>query len=473
MNGPRTAGATLLALSLAAAGIWTTDAITQPAAGPLQAQVEALLANRDEWGLMAYSLDRDQVLFAVNETRLRIPASNNKVFSSVWALELLGPDYRFATELLVAGPVEGGVLRGDVYLRGSGDPAFGYPDIDRDPLNSVRGMARALQRMGVRSIQGSLVGDLSMHRGPNFGPAWPQDTGNGAALYAPTVSALPFARNMVWLKTEGGALVTEPMVPEIPVKWERRGGRAMAVRKPDEDTIRYRGGETRRGSRYPVGAAEPGYLAPAALRAALAEVGITVTGPVRLGAAPRDARVVHRHYSIPLSEMVYRLNQESDNFFAEHVWNAAMAREGGWSSFARGGALSARFFHRFAGVPYGQLWQADGSGLSAYNQTTPYAMLLALKAADRAPWRETLHRSLPIAASREGTLERMFAPGSPAAGNLHAKTGYIRHVRTLSGYVRTASGERVVFSMLYNGRSDGQARVVQRDLGNLLASYSR
>lgn len=475
MRPSRTLAGALAGVGLITGGIWAAAAGTQASVGPLQGEVDALVANRDEWGLMAFSLDRNEVLFAVNAERLRIPASNNKVFSGIWALEQFGADHRFATDLLTTGPVQNGVLRGDLYLRGSIDPAFGNPDYDSgDPLNSVRGMARALQRMGVRQVQGSIVGDGGLHAGPNYGPAWPNDTGKGAALYAPTVSGLPFQKNVVWVGMKDGAASSEPFVPEIPLVWERRSGRGYAVRNPDQDTIRVRGNPGGRGPhRYPVGPAEPTYLAPAALRAALAEVGITVAGPVRLGRTPEGASVVHRHFSVPLSDIVYRMNQRSDNFLAEHLWKAAMAKALGVSDYARGGPASAHFFRRFAGVPYGQIWQADGSGLSAENQVTARAMVLALRAADRAPWSEAFHRSLPIASDRNGTLDNMFAPDSPAADNLHAKTGYIRRVRTLSGYVRTASGERVAFAMLYNGRSDGAARTVQRDLGNLLASYRR
>ena len=80
-------------------------------------------------------------LFAEDPNDVLIPASNNKVFSSIWALSVLGPDYRFPTDLFVTGPIENGVLRGDVVIRGSGDPAFGYPEYDRDPMTSPRRMA--------------------------------------------------------------------------------------------------------------------------------------------------------------------------------------------------------------------------------------------------------------------------------------------------------------------------------------------
>ena len=146
-----TAGALALAL---AGGLLAAKAGTQTGTGPLQSQAASLVPNPDEWSILAWSLDRNEPLFALNANRSVVPASNNKVYTAIWALAELGPDYRFPTDVLVTGPVEGGVLRGDVVIRGSGDPAFGYPDYDRDPMTAPRRMAAALQQMGVRTVQG-------------------------------------------------------------------------------------------------------------------------------------------------------------------------------------------------------------------------------------------------------------------------------------------------------------------------------
>jgi serine-type D-Ala-D-Ala carboxypeptidase/endopeptidase (penicillin-binding protein 4) len=444
--------------------------------GPLQAQAEALVGSAAaEWTLFAYSLDRHETLFAINADKPLIPASNNKVFGAVWALHELGPDYRFPTDLLVSGPVQGGVLRGDLVLRGSGDPAFGYPEYDRDPLKALRVMAQALKARGVTRVEGGIVGDATIDDGKHHGPNWPNDTGNGAAQYAPSVSGLPFGRNMIWIRLDPavpGGVETLPQASEIPVVWTQRSGRAMAARKPDNDTIIVRGAGGGRGNRYGVGANEPALLAPAALRQALAEVGIQVAGPVRLGKTPAAARLVHRHYSITLAEMIPQALRHSDNFFAEHFWKAAVAKSTGQGSYAKGGPASATFFHDEAGVPFGQLWQADGSGLSADNRTSAYALVLAMSYADQQQWKEVFHQALPVAGKPDGTLNRLFV-GTPAAGNLHAKTGYIRGVRSLSGFVKTAGGENVVFSMIYNGRNTGGSRGIQQNLGTLLASYTR
>jgi D-alanyl-D-alanine carboxypeptidase/D-alanyl-D-alanine-endopeptidase (penicillin-binding protein 4) len=474
----------------ATAGMARTQAAQQPPAappaaaapqpapgggGPLQAQAEAIVPNKSEWTTMAYSLDRNEQLFAINADQPKTPASNNKVFSVIWALAALGPEYRFPTDLLINGKIVNGVLQGDVVIRGSGDPAFGYIAFDKDPLTSPRIMANRLKQLGIRQVTGGIIGDNTSHTGENFGPGWPLDTGMGASAYAPTVSGLPYQRNMLWVQPSSEdprGFVLHPEAAEIPVVWRQRSGRGFAVRKPDEDTIRIRGAGGGRGTRFGVGAFEPAYLAPAALRQAMREAGIQVAGPVRLAKTPQGSLLAHRHLSITLGELAAQANTHSDNFFAEHIWLAAVAKALGQSSFAKGPAASANFFQREVGVPYGQLWQADGSGLSNQNRTSARAMVNSLRYADKAPWSKVFHESLAVAGDRNGTMRRMFR-GEPAEGKLQAKTGYIRQVRSLSGYVTSASGERIAFAMIYNGRGTSGARGVQSQLGNMLASWSR
>ncbi len=470
-----------LAVFAAGAALLTPRAApSRQAQAPLQAQAEAIVGRSEGWTVMAWSMDRRRPLFSINADQPHVPASNNKVYSAIWALEMLGPDYRFPTDLLLPGPVpQDGVVRGDLYLRGSGDPAYGYPEFDKDPMNPIRILARQLKARGVKAVTGGVVGDPSVFDTLFYGPEWPADTGNGAAYYAPTVNGLAFQRNILWVNATPGpggraAFAREPDVPEIPVVSlaSNRGGRGWAVRKPGQDTIQIKGGIIAgRPNRYPVGVADASLLAPAALRQALREEGIQVQGPVRRGKTPDGAKLVHRHYSITLAEMLPKLNRDSDNFFAEHVWKAASARSIGVGSYERGPAASAKFFEEKARTPRGQIHQADGSGLSAQNKTSALAMVTALAYADRRPWSRALHESMALAGDRNGTLRRLFNGGA-AEGNLHAKTGYIRGVRSLSGYVKTKSGENVAFSFIYNGRNTGGARGVQQQLGELLASYA-
>ncbi len=481
MTFPNTSRRALgLALFAVAALVPARTLRTQDPQPPLQAQAEAIVGNGQGWSVMAWSLDRKRPLLAINAEEIVIPASNNKVFSAIWALDVLGPDYRFPTDLLLPGGVpRDGVLRGDVYLRGSGDPAFGYPEFTRDSMEPLRIMARQLKARGVRVVEGGVVGDGTIFDSLHHGPEWPRDTGNGAAYYAPGVGGLPFQRNVAWVHvtpTRPGAPAAWRLDPPAPipvVSAVRTGGaRAWAARKPESDTIQIKGGVSGRGPfRYPVGVTKPGLLAAGGLRQALLDEGIQVRGGVRLGKTPKEAKLVHRHYSMRLADMVPKLNRDSDNFFAEHLWMAAVAQSIGEGSYTKGGPPSAKFFIQRAGVKHGQLWQADGSGLSALNRTSALALVSALAYADRRPWSKEFHESMALAGDSKGTLRRLFV-GGPAYKNLHAKTGYIRGVRSLSGYVTAANGERVVFSFIYNGNNTSGARGVQQNLGNLLAGYN-
>lgn len=445
---------------------------------PLQAQAQAIVAGTSgEWGVFAWSIDQQRPVISIGAETPLGPASNNKVFTAIWALDVLGPDYRFPTDLLLDGEIRDGVLKGDVILRGSGDPAFGYPDFETETMDPLRRMAERLRSLGVRAVEGNVVGDASAFDTVLVGPGWPGDTGGGAAHYAPRVSGLAFQRNVIGVRAiaAGGQvqITLEPAVDVIPVRSAARpgSGRAWAVRRADSDTIEVRGAVSGRGNqRFSVGVSQPALMAAGALRQALHEAGIQVRGQARIGVAPEGARVVHRHLSIPLGAMIPKLNQDSDNFFAEHLWKAAAHGAIGIGSYARGGSAAALHFMRRTGLPAGQLYQFDGSGLSGHNRASAASLVRALVYAHDRPYSDLFHRSMAVAADRNGTLRRLFV-GTAAAGNLHAKTGYINNVRALSGYVRAANGELIAFSFLYNGRNTFGARDTQTELGTLLANY--
>jgi D-alanyl-D-alanine carboxypeptidase/D-alanyl-D-alanine-endopeptidase (penicillin-binding protein 4) len=123
-----------------------------------------------------------------------------------------------------------------------------------------------------------------------------------------------------------------------------------------------------------------------------------------------------------------------------------------------------------AGVPAGELYQFDGSGLSNLNRASANALVRALVYAHNRSYSDIFHGSLAVAADPSGSMSRMFR-NSAAARNLHAKTGFISRSRTLSGYVQARSGELIAFSFLYNGANTNAARAAQQELGILLAEF--
>lgn len=456
-----------------------------PAGSALQRQAEEIVARSPgEWGVFAWSIDREEPLVVINADEAMVPASNNKVLTAIWALDMLGPEYRFPTDLLITGSIENGVLHGDVILRGSGDPAFGYPPplgyeaFFEPPMAPLDRMAARLKEMGITSVAGDIIGDPTAFDSVLVGPRWPNDTGGGASSYAPRVSGLAFQRNMLWVEARAGSdgavqIRTDPEVTAVPVvsTVSRGGGNARVVRLPADDTVRMMGGIAGGGPhRYGVGVADPALLATDALRFALTRAGVTIAGNTRVGRTPENADLVHRHFSAPLGTMIPFLGQHSDNFFAEHLWKAASREAIGVGSYARGGPAAALHFIENAGVAPGQLFQADGSGLSSLTRVSAAAFVQALVYAHHQPYSELWHSSLAVAGRRPGTMARLFV-GTPAEGNLHAKTGYINGVRTLSGYVRAANGELIAFSFLYNGSNTSGAREAQSRLGALLAGY--
>jgi len=453
-------------------------------AADLQARAERLAASTGgEWGILAWSIDRDEPLIAVNANAALVPASNNKVPTAIWALDELGPDHRFHTDLLVTGPIEDGVLLGDVVIRGSGNPSFGYPPRQgfpmfvEDPMLPLQNMASALAARGVRHVTGGVIGDATAFDTVLVGPSWPPDTGAGAAEYAPRVSGLAFQRNMIWVEAEPGPegieVRTSPPTDVVPVvtRLSVGGGRATAVRRAHEDTVRLSGTVSPRLlNRYGIGVRDPALMTADALRHALLEQGIMVGGQAATGATPEGAELVHQHVSIPLDLMIPFLNRNSDNFFAEQLWKAAAHAAIGEGSYARGGPASAMHFIHNVGVPPGEIYQFDGSGLSSLSRMSANALVRMLVYAHRRPYSESFHQSMAVAADRSGSMARMYN-NTPAAGNLHAKTGYIRNVRTLSGYVHARNGELVAFSFLFNGANTNGARAVQEELGVMLAEY--
>jgi serine-type D-Ala-D-Ala carboxypeptidase/endopeptidase (penicillin-binding protein 4) len=476
---------TMRAWGLALLFMATMAGRSQPPAMPLQHTAEQIVSSTGgQWGVLAYSVTSGRTLVSINADRVMVPASNNKVITAAWVLDLLGPDHRFPTDLLIDGPIENGVLRGNVIIRGSGDPAFGYPprlglyEFVEDPMTPLQKMAGRLAGLGVRVVEGSVIGDPTAFDDLLVGPNWPNDTGGGAAQYAPRVSGLAFQRNMLWVEaipTPGGGpaeIRLHPQVTVVPVLSTVRtgGGRALAVRRAHEDTIRVSGAVAGPGNRFGVGVRDPAMMTTDALRSALHEAGIEVRGGVSTGAAPEEATLIHRHLSMPLGLMIPYLNRNSDNFFAEHLWKAAAHHALGMGSYVRGGPAAALHFMQEAQVPAGELYQFDGSGLSDLTRMSANALVRVLVYAHQKPYSELWHRSMAVGGDPAGSMSRLYR-GTPAAGNLHGKTGYINGVRALSGYVQAANGELIAFSFLYNGGNTGGARGAQEQLGVLLAQY--
>ncbi|MDE3152968.1 MAG: D-alanyl-D-alanine carboxypeptidase/D-alanyl-D-alanine-endopeptidase [Gemmatimonadota bacterium] len=434
------------------------------------------------WGAIVVSLTRGDTLFTRGADALMQPASTLKLFTTGLALDRFGPNYQLGTDVLRDGPVSAdGTLRGNLYLRGGGDPAmsmrfFGSANTPMDSL------ANAIALRGIRRVSGDLVADASAFDDQRIPDGWKRRY--LSAAYAAPVSALSLNENVLWVAVgpgRGGATIAlEPATTAFTVtnnvsqRAGRTGASIVVYRRPDGNLdVRGWVGTKSPTRRYSVVVNDPPRFAAGALRAALAARGITVDGTLREGVTPPAAQHVASFESPPLAQIVSEMNRESINHLAELLFRDAARTEAPdhVGSVAAGEVALRRFLTDKVDVPATDVRVADGSGLSVRDSVTPRAMVHLLAYAHRAPWSSAFHSSLPVAGESELLKARMRR--TAAQGNLHAKTGTTNTVASLAGYVTAEDGEILAFAFIYNGADRWNARAAMDKTGALLASFSR
>lgn len=459
-------------------------AAPDPIAGRLGTMISAKVRN-GTWGAMVVSLTRGDTLFARNPGASLNPASTMKLYTTALAFEELGPAFRFTTAVFRDGPLlDDGTLRGNLILRGGGDPALSRRFFKGDGNAPMRALARQVVEAGVKRIDGDIIGDDHAFEAKPHPDGWLQRYLH--ASYAAPVSALSLNENIVHVvvtpgKSGGaGAVRLEPATTAFTVSnaaTTRSGSRnaRLTVSGADNGTIRVRGwiGASSEPRVYVVVVPEPATFATGAFARALTDAGVDIGGETRLGETPEDAVEVTSLASPPLAEIAEVMNGESINHMAELIFrNVARAvNPAGVGSATMGNAILRDFLLLRVGATAQDVFAADGSGLSTLDRVTARSLVKLLAYADRAPWSQQFHESLPIA-GREETL-RLRMRGTPAQGNLHAKTGTTNDVIALSGYVNARSGETLAFAFLYNGKDRWNARETIDQMGATLAAFTR
>ena len=450
----------------------------------LASDLSAMIGNAThsgKWGVLVLSLSRGDTLFGRNGDVQLLPASTMKLFTSAVALDRFGAEGRFETEVLRVGAIgKDGVLRGDLVLRGAGDPTLSgkaLSDATEPPMNAL---ARLIADSGVKRVTGAIVGDASAFEDRRVPTGW--RTRYLGASYAARVSALSFNENKmtVMVRPAGSradvsfrpAMSGLPMSDDLRLVSGSRGAR-IGVREDSSGRLHITGwiGARSRERDYQVMVERPELFAAGALRAALVARGVTVDGPVRAATAPPGAVRLTSFASPTLDKIIAQMNGESNNHFAELLFRSAARDVGVAGSAENANTLLRRFLYEKADVPPTMVFAADGSGLSTLDRVTPRAMVQLLGYVRRAPWGAVLELSLPVAGQTQTLRHRMRY--TPALGNLHAKTGTTNEVASLGGYVTAKNGEQLAFSFIYNGGERWRAKEAIDAMGATLASFSR
>jgi D-alanyl-D-alanine carboxypeptidase/D-alanyl-D-alanine-endopeptidase (penicillin-binding protein 4) len=435
--------------------------------GPLPRRLDAIVdAPRFAhawWGVEVRSLRTGNVLYARNAERNLKPASTLKLLTTAAALDAFGPEARIRTTVETAGRLDVlGRILGDVYLVGRGDPNLSGRFTDGRPTAAFEEMAEALRQAGVRRIEGRVIGHEGLFPGERRGDDW--SWGDLVWSYGAEVSALSFNDNVATLTVSPGEREGDPIlvdrapasayyrVASTAVTGPRGGARDLTLQRDLGSTFIRLSGAIAAGAppqTLSVAVEDPARYAATVFAEVLAAKGIVASGGVdtMLQPLPPGTRVLAAHDSEPMAEIVKVVNKVSQNLHTEMLLRLLGAKTAGEGTVETGRAAVDEFLRRLGVVPESWALQ-DASGLSRSDLVTPHGMAGLLAGMERHRYAAAFRDSLPIAGV-DGTLAtRMEQP--PARGNVVAKTGSIRHVNALGGYVTGRSGERFAFYAAVN-----------------------
>lgn len=418
------------------------------------------------WGILVVDALSGDTLYSRNAGKLFMPASNQKLLTGATALTQLGPDFRFETRVMGAAYPVNGILTGDLAVVGSGDPSFSDSLAGGDAMAPLRAFADSLVARGINEVTGRLMrgGDAFPDSSLGFGWAW--DDLDYA--YSAPVDELFFNEGFARVTVIGGAVAGAPVsvhtspsrtVPRIGTVDVTTGGPCCAVRSRVEwfsNTSGVRPSLTLRGTMQPgdsvtveVALRHSSGAWLDAFAEALAERGITVRGGVEpdLLADTTNYVTLASRLSPTLREILPVFEKPSQNQIGEILFKTLGRVRTGVGTADSGRVIVERQLVAW-GADSAGFAVRDGSGLSRHDYISPETIIHVLAAMHRGPEFRTFYDALPIGGV-DGTIRNRMK-GTPAEGNVHAKTGTLDKARSLSGYVTSADGRLVLFSILSN-----------------------
>ncbi len=418
------------------------------------------------WGIQFMDPVSSKVLLEVNPDKTFLPASVLKVITTSTALEKLGPEFRYRTGVYTDGELDSdGTITRDLILVGRGDPNLMDPYGELLEKPALLELAEKLQEMGVKKIEGDVVGDDSYFDIQNYGKGW--SARDLRSAYGAPINALSINNNVFWVhvnpttKNQRVSVSVEPQTSYFRIRnsgitGSAKSKRSIYVRQvPGTNTLMISGTLPSKSthSQY-ILLEKPSETATAMFEEELQRHGIKVKGEIRTihrGDTPDSTRqswnLLAEHRSLPLFRALQIINKHSQNVHAEMLLRTLGAEFRGNGDNEAGLEVVKEFLVE-SGIDSEKIRLNDGCGLSRENLITPRFQTSLLQFLSTRPYFDLFFNTLAISGT-DGTLRNRLS-ATEVRGSIHAKTGTLNGVTALSGYMTTKSGRNLVFSIFAN-----------------------
>ncbi|WP_312469388.1 D-alanyl-D-alanine carboxypeptidase/D-alanyl-D-alanine-endopeptidase [Neobacillus sp.] len=433
-------------------------------------------------GAVIYSTKKQEVLYARSPQSLLTPGASVKLLTTASALDNLGQNYRFKTELYTTGTITNGILNGDIIVKGYGDPTLAT-DSTRQVLGgpTIEGIAQDLKNAGIHLMKGNIIVDSQFFSEDVYAPGWTWD--NESEPAQPQITALSVNHGTVRLQYEPGKIgkninvTMEPSVNEIKivntaVTGDANSKNTLAIKRiRGENTIEISGtlpAGTEKGFKD-VSIEAPHLYMGYVLKNKLKETGVNVSPHSQVVSAskPADAKLVNTYESTTLSEIVSYMNHHNDNFTAEMIIRSLGALINSSGTFDDGIETVHTMMNRVISSPFDMM---DGSGWTKYTQISAAQVASLLAAETQKPIFPVFYDSLANAGD-DGSLKT-------GLGNISSPllTGILENredIPGLSGYIKTKDGDLLAFSLLLNGYSQTQSKQLVKNFAQKLVDMAQ
>jgi len=426
-------------------------------------------------GIEVYDLTADSILFKKNEKLLLLPASNLKILTTGAALYFLGTGYNFKTSVYYTGKIDDGVLYGDLYVVGGCDPDFNSGDLDF--------LVGKIKSFGIDEIRGNLYGDISMTDSLFWGSGWMWDDDLSSDF--PYMNALVINDQGVKIIVKPGKIGKRIEVNILPHSLYYTFENDAVTVNSDTSDFKVTRNWITRGNHFIISGTLSHNAEPDTLERNLAytdkyfitlmkedffRLGVTFRGLLENKTLPDTAHLITT-FNRPFGEIITNLLKNSDNLSAEMTLRALAYKYFGKPASAENGIKMIDSLITIVGLNPSSYRIADGSGVSRYNLITANLLVNVLKYfyIKKPQLYQVLYNSFPVAGV-DGTLKRRMKNGL-AYNNVHAKTGTLSGVSSLSGYLTAANNHKIIFSILiqnYTGHAS-KARSIQDKICEILS----